>query len=161
MAKIALSELRTTISEVTLRSGGATPQALVATLRKGHASKINAASRQLEDIALVKLINDVGNRSRVPVPGQLSLFAGFSVPDTLAIPAIVDGKKVSLHVPFDDASKEQVEAWIEKHEKKPRAASRRTQQVSALLDELRPYLPSGQTTMREAGEARKNAKGDG
>jgi hypothetical protein len=146
---------------------GATSREIVAEFRKRHSSALSAATTELLDIALVKLVSEVSNR-RPPatlVPGQGDLFAGFSVPCMVVVPTEKgSGKREMGHKPFSKLTLQEANAWLKEHSKERVADTRRIAAIRKLLERVKPFMKKPEMTLEEglaaaeAAEAKKQVE---
>ena len=69
MKKVSLAEIRDLLCALAGRLGASeelSSREIVATFRAEHPHEVDSANDQLLDIALVKLLNDVGSRRPTP-----------------------------------------------------------------------------------------------
>jgi hypothetical protein len=111
---------------------------------------------------LTKLIADVGARKRDPIAaiGHPDLFGHYKgIPQTIPVPAEINGRRTHLYKPFPTATAAEVEGWLSGDGGAPRSRRSRNKGVVAFLKDVQDFITSPQTTMREALEARSEALG--
>jgi hypothetical protein len=149
---------------------GLTSREIVEKFQKKHSREIASVSSALHSIALIKLLADVSNRRpRSVVPaGQGDLFAGYSVPTAVAIPA--PGTKEKQRKQTAKLTYRELLAWFKDHSRDRAANERQLAEVRRLLNRVKPFMTSDDMTIEEgliaaeaadaadAAEAEKRAK---
>lgn len=154
--KSNLSEIRIslqTLMESMGRKANIPSKKVIAAFRRKHAALIAGLSRELEDLALVKIVADVGARkTRQANPDQPDLFGGYSgIPLTIVTGL---GRDMDRKI-FERATKKEVTDWLAATKRKPDNHDKRTKGVLHLLDDLAVYLVSDDTTIERAMEAKR------
>lgn len=119
---------------------------IIEQLRTEYGSLIDQLSRQLINIALTKLANEVGSRKgpRLVTEGAPDLFGAYpGVPKVLSMGKGV--KKSTLKSTFSEAEK-----WITEHETKVAINRERNDGFKQLLDKYRPYMSASSDTIEDA-----------
>lgn len=117
---MSLIDVRDTIDRIIKAVDGKDirTKALIETLRRDHADVIAAASVELENMALTKVVNDVAaRRSGSSLPGQAELFSGYSgIRQTIVVKgAGTDGKVTFTRKAIEEATAAELEAWLTEH----------------------------------------------
>lgn len=155
MARQHLPELRDLLSAKMreLAGDGATSDEIVREFRKANAEAVAQAADALIEIALIKLVNEVSTR-RPPaslVPGQGDLFAGFTVPTMVALPAAkADGKRLYEHKLFGKLTLPELMNWLKDRSKERAGRARQLREARRLLKRIKPLMRDGITTVEEA-----------
>ena len=150
MATLAIDEVRSRLSAYLQDlNKGSSAREIIQVFRRNHEASIAKASNELENIALIKLLNDIGQRQPSATAGQPDLFSGFSVPKALVIRSIGEDEK-SVHTPLGKATISEVEAWIEDHEKPRISTSTQLIELKRLLEKLKPFVNDPDMTIEDA-----------
>lgn len=151
MASEALAVLKDRLQDFVHGAPGATRD-LVAGFRSAHPTEISDASRELEDKALVSLVDQVcRRRAKAPAAGQGDLFHGPRHPEAIVVEKVVGGRRRLVRQPFDAATFEEAMNYLDRPVS-PRKG-KRDEGALATLDRLRPFFATPKTTVGEAKAA--------
>ena len=157
-----LRNLLDTFMQSTAKGGVLPPtRELVPAFRKKHSTAIQAVSQKLEDIALTKLIGDVGDRKRDPIPDekQGDLFGHYpGIPVFIVIPVAQQKQRKSHRVLFPDATVGEVGSWVKEGGRTIQPRKTKNKGVIAFLRDVEPFAESAETTIRDAYQAMVLAK---
>lgn len=139
---MSLLEVRTTINTMinsAANGSDISTKGLIDALRKDHAAIISAARSELETIALTKIVNEVARRRVREVPGQGELFGGYSgIWQTIAVKSRgPDGKLRYDRKAINDATPEEVEAWLQRHTQARRSQPEKFAGMRRMLEDAR------------------------
>jgi hypothetical protein len=117
---MSLFDVRDTIDKIIKAADGKDikTKALIEALRREHADVIAAASVELENMALTKVVNDVAaRRSGSALPGQAELFSGYSgIRQTIMLKSAgMDGKVTFTRKAIEEATAAELETWLADH----------------------------------------------
>ena len=149
MPSDAITKVRAQLQSSVAGTGDVTnPRDLVAEFRSKNSELLDAARADLETIALVKLISEVGSRRQNPTSlGQGDLFLGFSIPGTIVVQQLTDGRSKPVRKAPATATLAEVEAYLERSpDRLPRKPD---PGLVALVDRIRPYMKSPKMTISE------------
>lgn len=133
----------------------------MAEFRKDHRRGIDAVSAQLVDIALTKLIGEVSDRKRDPIPSekQADLFLHYpGIPEWITIPVAAQNCRKCHRMLFSKATIGEVESWIKEGGRTLRPREITHKGVTALLKDIETYATSPDTTIKNAYKAMATAK---
>lgn len=164
MRKQTIIDLRNKLdavaTEFSRKAGGDVADSeVIAEFRARHAPAIKALSRQLEDMALGDLLNQVGARKRPRIGAGVGpdLFGEYpGVPKMISLGR--HKRKNTLKASFAEA-----DLWLTSHEARPLPEGAvKNPGFRKLLDDLRPFAGSSDYTIEQAMErrlAQKSARG--
>jgi hypothetical protein len=119
---------------------------LVGKARLKYSKVIKAATKELVDIALVKLLSEVRQRRPSPslVPEQSDLFD--ALPGAVVVPGVgQNGKHVYRNALFSDLTLMEALDWVESHSRDNSERIARMEQLRELLDRVAPFMTSDST----------------
>lgn len=124
---------------------GATLDDIVAKVRKDHPEAIRAEQDALIDYALRRMATERSNlRRRSGVRGQMDLFPGYAVSETVAISSRdKDGKAQPTLFRLDVLTVAQLRQYISDRTQEPKL-SRRVAELERLLGNIAPYARDGE-----------------
>lgn len=134
---------------------------LVVAFRKKHKAAIDSVSQSLEDMALTKLVAQVGDRKRDPIPDedQGDLFGHYpGIPDFIVIPVAQQNQRKSHRVLFSNATVGEVGSWVKEGGRNVQPRRIKQKGVIALLRDIEPFAGSPETTIKDAYQAMVAAK---
>ena len=136
-----LSQVRDELHKIVYGNSRLTSRELVAEMHVKHNNLIAKATKELVDIALVKLVSEVSKRRPSPtlVPEQADLFQ--HLPGSVAVPDTAEnGKRVFKHTLFSDLSLDEAIEWIENHSKDHSERLERIERVREIIEQIAPFM---------------------
>ncbi len=164
MATLKLTDFRNHLEDFmrTLQKEGKIPTSteLIALFRKKQSKIIEAVSIQLENVAIQKLVAEIGNRRRHKLwtQEQVELFSEFPGLPQLIIGSKVLGQRGRLRKTLPKAPFGEVESWLEEEGRPKKTRRQRYRALSLLLKDMAPFAESMEMTFEEVFKAYRASK---
>jgi hypothetical protein len=141
MSSLAISKLKTLLQEQVLKQAEAgesgSSSAVIDAVRKHHPAAIKAASVELENAAMGRLLSQGAGRKPMDLDGAPDLFAGYpGLHQSITIPVERDNKRGPEWKPILTVTLGELAEWLNDDHKTDRTRRQRERGMAKLLRDL-------------------------
>lgn len=163
MAKIELSKLKNDLSSLLggLAKDGkpVSPHAVIAAYRKKYPKGLSEeAKTSLENMGMLRILGQLGNRTPLPNIGDLDLFGDRKgLHNWITVAVAIDGRKELHIIPTLEATIDQLDKWLDWKPKKHKTRRMREPDMVSLYRDVAKVAPP-ETLVSEALKLLEKAK---
>jgi len=142
-----------------LPSDGLTTKKIIAALRRDHAEDILAEADDLIEIALIKLVSQVGTlRSSSMTNFQSELFEEYAVPRRLVLIVKTQHGNKKVWKNLDDLTIAEAEGYVSDHQRPRTKIASQVKELGRLIADSKSYAKSPNEKLVKAWAAAQAAK---
>jgi hypothetical protein len=161
MKRVRAPKVRNSLGAIIngLPSDGLTTEKIIAALRKDHAVAIAADTNDLVEIALVRLVDQVGAlRTKSTAHFDPVLFEEYAVQPRLNLTIETPDGSKKVWKNLDDVSVGEARRYVAQHERSPVRISPTASELHRLLNDVRDFVRSEHEKLVIAWRAAKDAR---